>query len=100
MGRKTNEQIKQEREEKLNAMTPEEREATLALESAVDNYLIMMLKQKYNVNAELIPNDPNHIKIDGVVMGHNEFAGWLLDKQMELEESDDDSEKESTREDA
>ena len=86
---KSNEQIQQEIEAKIAAMTPEEREAMLEMERAADNLAIVQLRQKYGVNIELIPGDRHHIKLDGEVMGYNEFQAWLAAHQPEEEEDED-----------
>lgn len=94
---KTNEQIQQEIEAKLNEMSVEEREAFLAAEEAKDKLMCIKLSRKLNANIEVIPNDLHHIKVNGEVMGYNEYAEWQEARQAELnptEEKNEDDEAE------
>ena len=98
MQNKTNEQIQAEIERKIAEMSPEEKAAMQEMESAMDRYMIAALQRKYGATVELIPNDHHHIKINGVLMGYNEFAGWLLDQQIEHGELDDPEDEEENEE--
>lgn len=103
--KKTNEQIINEFEEAFAELSPEEQEAALALESATDKFVMLVLKKRYGCEIELIPGDRHHIKIDGEVMGYVEFSAWLLRKEsekileeyneLEDEDSDDEDDEDS-----
>lgn len=44
--------------------------------------MLIMLHKMYGVTAELI--DDEHISVDGVVMDDEEFANWLIEKEIDL----------------
>lgn len=44
--------------------------------------MLIMLHKMYGVTAELI--DDEHICVDGVVMDDEEFADWLIEKEIDL----------------
>ena len=94
----TNEEIIQQREEMLANMSEEKREAWLAAEAANDRLMAMEYSEKLGVSVELIPGDPNHIKVDGQVMGYVEFAEYCQEHLPE-EEYDEDEEDEEDDDD-
>lgn len=76
----TNEQIEERIDQELSEMSEEEREAMLALDDAADRLAIIKLRQRFGVNVELIPNDRHHIRLDGQVIGYNEFQDWIQER--------------------
>ena len=94
MERKTNEQIQEEIEREMTEMSDEEKQALQEADAAMDRYMTAVLSRKFGATVETLPNDRHHIKINGVVMGYNEFAGWLMDKQAELDEAQEENSNE------
>ncbi len=92
---KTNEQIQQEIEAKLAAMSPEEREAALAADDAADRYMCIKLSRELQATIKTIPGDRHHIKVNGQVMGYNEYAEWQEARYAELHPDDEDDEEAS-----
>lgn len=82
--------------EMLAQMSQEERNLVLAADDALDAYYSYKLNKEYGVTVICNPDgDRTKISIDGVIMNHEEFANWLLEKQIEkygLAEEDFDSE--------
>ena len=39
----------------------------------------IVMKKKFGVDAGFLPNDEDHIVIDGVIMNNEEFVEWLID---------------------
>lgn len=92
---KTNQQIQQEIEATLAQMSPEEREATLAADDAMDRLMCIKMSRELQATIETIPGDRHHIKVNGQVMGYNEYAQWSEARYAELhpeEEADEDEE--------
>lgn len=92
---KTNQQIQQEIEATLAGMSPEEREATLAADDAMDRLMCIKMSRELQATIETIPGDRHHIKVNGQVMGYNEYAQWSEARYAELhpeEEADEDEE--------
>lgn len=95
---KTNQEIQSEIEAKLAEMSPEEREATLAADEAMDRLMCIKLSRELDAHIETIPGDRHHIKVNGEVMGYNEYAEWSAARYAELhpeedyDEDDDDEE--------
>ena len=96
---KTNQEIQSEIEAKLAEMSPEEREATLAADEAMDRLMCIKLSRELDAHIEIIPGDRHHIKVNGEVMGYNEYAEWQAARYAELhpeedydEDDDDDDE--------
>ncbi len=95
---KTNQEIQSEIEAKLAEMSPEEREATLAADEAMDRLMCIKLSRQLQATIETIPGDRHHIKVNGEVMGYNEYARWQAARYAELypdeeyDEDDDDDE--------
>lgn len=89
-----NEELNSKKAQMLDEMDEEEREAYMACERAMDNYMIIQLRKQYNANVELIPNDDNHIRINGVRMGYAEFRQWLEEQQRAQIEMEDEEEEE------
>lgn len=87
---KTNEQIQQEIEAKLAEMSPEEREATLAADDAMDRLMCIKLSRELQATIETIPGDRHHIKVNGQVMGYNEYAEWQEARYAELHPDEDE----------
>jgi hypothetical protein len=88
----TNEQIQQKREEMLAGMSEAKRAAYLEAEAAHDRLMAIEYSEKLGVPVEIIPNDPNHIRVDGRVMGYNEFQAYCEEHlpQEEYDEEDED----------
>jgi len=40
----------------------------------------VVMKKKFGVDAGFLPNDNEHIVIDGVIMNDEEFLNWLIDQ--------------------
>lgn len=98
---KTNQEIQQEIEAKLAAMSPEEREATLAADEAMDRLKCIKLSRELDAHIEMIPGDRHHIKVNGEVMGYNEYAEWQAARYAELhpqEDYDDDYDEDDDEE--
>lgn len=99
---KTNQQIQDEIEASLAEMSPEEREATLAVDDAMDRLMCIKLSRELQATIETIPGDRHHIKVNGEVMGYNEYAEWSAARHDELhpeednEDDDYEDEEEST----
>lgn len=97
---KTNQEIQNEIEAKLAEMSPEEREATLAADEAMDRLQCIKLSRELDAHIEMIPGDRHHIKVNGEVMGYNEYAEWQAARYAELhpqedyDEDDDDEDEE------
>ena len=95
---RTNQEIQSEIEAKLAEMSPEEREATLAADDALDRLMCIRLSRELDARIETIPGDRHHIKVNGEVMGYNEYAEWQAARYAELhpdeeyDEDDDDEE--------
>ena len=92
---KTNQQIQQEIEATLAQMSPEEREATLAADDAMDRLMCIKMSRELQATIETIPGDRHHIKVNGQVMGYNEYAEWQEARYAELhpeEDADQDDE--------
>ena len=87
---KTNQEIQNEIEAKLAEMSPEEREATLAADEAMDRLMCIKLSRELDAHIETIPGDRHHIKVNGEVMGYNEYARWAEARYAELHPYDDD----------
>lgn len=88
-----NEELNSQRAQMLAEMDEDERAAYMAYERAMDNYMIIQLRKQYNANVELIPNDDNHIKVNGVRMGYAEFGQWLEEQQRAQIELEDEQEE-------
>lgn len=91
---KTNQQIQQEIEATLAQMSPEEREATLAADDAMDRLMCIKMSRELQATIETIPGDRHHIKVNGQVMGYNEYAQWSEARYAELhpeEDADEDN---------
>ena len=86
---KTNEEIQSEIEAKLAEMSPEEREATLAADEAMDRLMCIKLSRELDAHIETIPGDRHHIKVNGEVMGYNEYAEWSAARRAELHPAED-----------
>ena len=97
--RKTDEQIIQEIEAKLAAMTPEEREATIAADEAVSRLECIKLSRELQAQIEMIPGDRHHIKVNGQVMGYNAYAEWQEARYAELHPEEDEDEENEDDED-
>lgn len=99
---KTNQEIQQEIEASLAEMSPEEREATLAVDDAMDRLMCIKLSRELDAHIETIPGDRHHIRVNGQVMGYNEYAEWSEARYAELhpeedsDEDEDDDEEEGT----
>ena len=39
----------------------------------------VVMKKKFGVDAGFLPNDPDHIVIDGIIMDDQQFIDWLID---------------------
>ena len=79
-------------EEKLNAMSEEERNAILAVDDAMDRLAVIELAKK-GINVELIPGDRHHIMVEGRRMGYADFGEYLEEKlgiDYDEEEYDED----------
>lgn len=85
----TNQEIQQKREEMLAGMSEAKRQAYLEAEAAQDRLMAIEYSEKLGVSVELIPNDPNHIRVDGHVMGYNEFQAYC-EEHLPHEEYDED----------
>ena len=90
----TNQEIAQKREEMLASMSDEKRQAFLEAEAAYDRLKAIEYSEKLGVPVELIPGDPNSIRVDGLIMGYNEFAAYcdshLPHEEPEYDEGYDD----------
>ena len=99
---KTNQEIQNEIEASLAEMSPEEREATLAADDAMDRLMCIKLSRELDAHIETIPGDRHHIRVNGQVMGYNEYAEWSEARYAELhpeedsDEDEDDDEEEGT----
>lgn len=40
----------------------------------------VVMKKKFGVDAGFLPDDNEHIVIDGVIMNDEEFVDWLIDQ--------------------
>lgn len=92
----TNEQIKEKIEAELAQMSPEEREAMIAADDAMDRLMCIRLSRELQATIETIPGDRHHIKVNGQVMGYNEYAEWQAARYAELhpeEEMDEDEDE-------
>jgi len=89
-----NERMRVAREQMLAEMSEEEKQAYLAMEKARDNYMIIKLSKKYNVNIELIDGDNDHIMLNGQRMGHAEFDEWLMSQNQDEDEEEEEEENE------
>ena len=98
---KTNQEIQQEIEAALAEMSPEEREATLAVDDAMDRLMCIKLSRELEATIETIPGDRHHIRVNGQVMGYNEYAEWQEARYAELHpdevEDEDDEEEQGHR---
>lgn len=95
----TNQEIQQKREQMLAGMSEVKRQAYLEAEAAHDRLMAIQYSEKLGVRVEPVPNDPNHISVDGEIMGYNEFAAYCeahLPQQQysQLDDSDYDVEDE------
>ena len=71
-------------EEMLNEMDPRERELVLAADDAYDALYSYQIEKAFGVTVVCNPGgDRTKISIDGVIMDHEQFAQWLLGKQLE-----------------
>lgn len=97
---KTNQEIQNEIEASLAEMSPEEREATLAADDAMDRLMCIKLSRELDAHIETIPGDRHHIKVNGEVMGYNEYAEWSAARYAELhpDVEEDDEEDDDERE--
>lgn len=97
---KTNQEIQQEIEAALAEMSPEEREATLAVDDAMDRLMCIKLSRELEATIETIPGDRHHIRVNGQVMGYNEYAEWSEARYAELhpEEVEDDEDEDDDEE--
>lgn len=76
----TNEEL----QAKLNAMDPIERELTIAADDAQDALMAYKIGKKYGVEVVCNPDgDRTKVSIDGVVMNQEQFATWLMGKELE-----------------
>lgn len=93
---KDNQEIRNDIENALAAMSPEEREATLAVDDAMDRLMCIKLSRELQARIETIPGDRHHIKVNDEVMGYNEYAEWQANRYAELypEEDEEDIEDE------
>lgn len=93
---KNNQEIRNDIENALAAMSPEEREATLAVDDAMDRLMCIKLSRELQARIETIPGDRHHIKVNDEVMGYNEYAEWQANRYAELypEEAEEDIENE------
>ena len=80
----TNEELQQQIEQSLSEMSEEEREATLAADDALDRLMCIKLGQALQATIETIPGDRHHIRVNGEVMGYNEYAEWQEARYAEL----------------
>lgn len=40
----------------------------------------VVMKKKFGVDAGFLPDDNDHVVIDGVIMNNEEFIEWLIDQ--------------------
>ena len=76
----TDQELKQLREEMLASMSEEKRQAYLEAEAAHDRLVAIALSEHLGVNIELIPNDPDHVRVGDQVMGYNEFSAYCQER--------------------
>lgn len=95
----TNQEIAQKREEMLASMSDEKRQAFLDAEAAYDRLKAIEYSEKLGVPVEIVPGDPNSIRVDGLVMGYNEFAEYCDRRLPHEEECEDDFDDEDDYDD-
>ena len=60
--------------------------------------MCIKLSRELQATIETIPGDRHHIRVNGVVMGYNEYAEWSEARYAELhpDEVDDDEDEEES----
>ena len=81
---KTNEQIISEIEAKLATKTTEEKQAFIQAQVENDIATCRRLSRELQADIQIVPNDIHHIKVDGNILGYNEFETWRQTRLHEL----------------
>ena len=58
---------------------PEVKQVMKEMEALEERLFKIVMKKKFNVDAGFLPNDEEHIVIDGVILNDEEFIDWLVD---------------------
>ena len=93
---RTNQQIQEEIEATLAGMSEEERAATLAADDAMDRLMCIKMSRELQATIETIPGDRHHIKVNGEVMGYNEYAQYVKARYAELHPEEEEEEEGSS----
>lgn len=80
----TNEEKIQSVEERLSRMTPDERLAYIRNEQNSDRMICRDLSEKLQAQIEVIEGDLHHIRVNGDILGYNEFNSWMTHRKREL----------------
>ena len=68
---------------------PEVKQVMKEMEALEERLFKIVMKKKFNVDAGFLPNDEEHIVIDGVILNDEEFIDWLVDHDaIALDEED------------
>ncbi len=59
---------------------PEIKEIAKEMDALEERLFKVVMKKKYGVDAGFLPDDPDHVLIDGVLYDDEEFIQWLIDQ--------------------
>lgn len=82
----TNEEKIQAIEDKLSRMTPDERAAYIRNEQRSDRNICHNLSQELQAQIEIIEGDLHHLRVNGDILGYNEFNSWMRSRKRQLRE--------------